>query len=272
MGVNDETNKDIHLEGDQRPQPHAPWMSQQKKGRGMKKKAAKKAKRQDGCAQNREDDAVVNGDGDGLRRETAARAPQARRAPARSFVPSAAREVLLKRRNFLRRGGCGSDMVDRLRRMQCPFMWDLEPLADCSVELYDLLESTPICPTPWHVAVQNIHFAFEFARYRKLWKSRELLEEVYAVLAALDQALGKKHRDKDMHRDELLLKYRAGLKHVLDCSWLLVRDDRDAAVGAALPDGTLPEELTPFDELNNQQKASVWAMRAIMAPQGKHCL
>ena len=275
MGVEEEGSQE---QAQQRPQQKAPWMSQSKKGRGMKKKGAKKARRHD---------EKTDGDGDGLCDETAARIPVAvavavgvKPAACRTFVPSAAREALLKRRGFLRRGGGGggcssSDLADKLRRLQCPFTWELEVLSGCSAELYGLLEETPYRPTAWHVAVQQLQFAFEFARHRLLWKSRELLEEVYSMLAALDRACGPAPGagpgagPGPTLQGDLLLKYRRGLKHVLDATWLLVREDRDAAEGRALPDGTLPNEVTSYDQLDDRQKASVWAMRSIMAQGNK---
>lgn len=233
-------------------------MSQNRKAKGLKRSKASKSAAKQRQPQQQE---AIDEEGRDVPRPvpgTNAKRPV--------LLPSAAREHILLRQQGrqrgqgrggkgLRRGAVESGMAEQLRRLQCPFLWRLPPRADSVGELYSLLDTTPHRPTPWHVAVQQIHFAYEFARFDKLWKSRELLEEVYTLL-------GEEGDDDDAAG--LMGCYRAGLRHVLDACWLLVRADADARQGRAFPDGE-PVADVCFDNLEASQRASVWAMRAIMA-------
>lgn len=256
-----------------RKKPRAPWMTQSRHGKKAKKgKSGRKLQPKHGGQQGQEAPAAP----------AQPRLPlppwphQPGVAPLRPFLPSAARELMHRRPDLVVRGGrcrgvC-SDMVQQLRRLQCPLLWPAAAgRAPSKAELYKRLDSTPHRPTLWHVAVEYIDIACQFARLRILWKSRELLEEVYAILMgdeAGDPKVDVNANTVDPgaadHEESLLRRYRAGLKHVVDASWLMVREDQAMRRGLALPDGTPLTHVLLYDELDNRQRASVWAMRSLM--------
>lgn len=250
-----------------------PDAQQPKKGRKKKKKdpeagrAKKAAKRE-----RRQQERLENQSVERMTAPTAA-PPRRRPPPLAYFLPSTARRELQQQHDIsplLRRGaGRGgrnrhgpreelcSGALQATRRLQCPLVWHLQPMAELSRgQLYRVLDSTPHRGTPWHTAVQMIEVACAFAAMRDMeWKGRELLEDVYALLQA-------RHGDRD---GVLLRKYRAGLKHVLDATWLLIREDADARERRPLPDGTPAADVVLFEELDEKQQACVYAIKAVMA-------